>query len=209
MLTREITGVSANKNIVIGITGGVATGKSTVAQLLKKDFKYFTSADEKAHRIVRPGKPAYNKIVKAFGLGVLAEDKTLDRKLLAKCIFAFPAKRELLQNITHPMIILEIKRDIAAFKKKSKIVLFEAPLLFEAKMEKMADIIIVVASSVKNQVKRFKKKGHTKVDTLRRIKSQIPLKTKIKKADIVIYNDGSLKELRNSIKNLAIILKEL
>ncbi|MCX5777095.1 MAG: dephospho-CoA kinase [Candidatus Firestonebacteria bacterium] len=201
--------MSANKNIVIGVTGGVATGKSTVVQLLRKDFKYLTSADEKAHQIVKPGKPAYKKIVKAFGREILAKDGTLDRKLLAKCIFASPAKRKRLQNITHPEIISEMKRDIARFKKRSTIVLFEAPLLFEAKMEKLADIIIVVASSVKNQLKRFAKKGHTKADTLRRIKSQIPLKTKIKKADMVIYNDGSLKELKNSVKNLAVILKEL
>ena len=201
--------MSASKIIVIGITGGVATGKSTVVSLLKKDFKYFTSADEIAHRIVKPGMPAYKKIVSTFGKGILAEDGTLDRKLLASLIFNAPAKRKQLEGITHPLIISTMKKDIAAFKKKARVVLFEAPLLFEARMQKMADIIVVVASSQKNQIKRFVKKGYSKSETLRRIKAQIPLKTKIKNADIVIYNDGSVKDLKKSVKELTVIIKKM
>lgn len=201
--------MSASKNIVIGITGGVATGKSTVVALLKKYFKYFTSADEIAHRIVKPGMPAYKRIIKAFGRDILAKDGKIDRKLLAKVIFNTPAKRKQLQDITHPDIILTMKKDINGFKKKSKIVLFEAPLLFEAGMEKMADIIAVVASSKKNQIKRFTKKGHTKTDTLRRIKAQIPLKEKIKKADVVIYNDSSLTDLKKSVKEMVEVIREI
>ncbi|MFH1074522.1 MAG: dephospho-CoA kinase [Candidatus Firestonebacteria bacterium] len=200
--------MSASKNIVIGITGGVATGKSTVAALLRKDFKYFTSADEIARRIVRPGTPAYKKIVKAFGKHILTKDGSINRKILAALIFNNSAKRRLLQNITHPEIILTLKKEIKAFKKKSKTVFFEAPLLFEAGMQKMADIIVVTASSKKNQIKRFIKKGHTGADALRRIKNQLSLKEKIKKADIVIYNNGSLKELKKSVKNFSTLIKK-
>ncbi|OGF48692.1 MAG: dephospho-CoA kinase, partial [Candidatus Firestonebacteria bacterium GWA2_43_8] len=111
--------------------------------------------------------------------------------------------------ITHPLIISTMKKDIAAFKKKARVVLFEAPLLFEARMQKMADIIVVVASSQKSQIKRFVKKGYSKSETLRRIKAQIPLKTKIKNADIVIYNDGSVKDLKKSVKELTVIIKKM
>ena len=199
--------MNANKNVIIGITGGVATGKSTVVSLLKKDFKYFTSADEIAHRIVKPGKPAYKKIVKTFGKSLLAEDGTLDRKLLAALIFNAPAKRKQLEAITHPEIISTMKKDITAFKRKSCIVLFEAPLLFEAGMEQMADVIVVVAASKKNQIKRFVKKGYTGAEAQRRIRAQLPLKNKIKKADIIIYNDGSMKDLKKSVKELIEVIK--
>jgi len=201
--------VSASKNIVIGITGGVATGKSTVVSLLRKDFKYFTSADEIARRIVKPGMPAYKNIIKKFGNRILSKNGTIDRKILAAIIFNNPLRRKQLQNITHPEIISAMKKNVETFKKKSRIVLFEAPLLFEAGMQKMADVIVAVVSSKKNQIKRFVNSGHTRADTLRRIKSQLPLKTKIKKADIVIYNDGSLKELKKSVKELAAVIKEL
>jgi len=201
--------VSANKNIVIGITGGVATGKSTVVKLLKKYFKYFTGADEAARLIVRKGKPAYKKIVRAFGRQILAKDGTLNRKKLASLVFCNPSKRKQLERLTHPGIITAMKKDIAAFKKRSKIVFFEAPLLFEAGLQNMADVVLVVASSKKAQIKRFTKKGYTKTETLKRINSQLPMKDKIKKADIVIYNNGSLKELKKAVKNVAAVIKRL
>ena len=200
--------MNANKP-VIGITGGLATGKSTVAEILKKEFKYYISADEVAGNIVKKGKPALKKLVKVFGRTVLAKGGSLDRKQLAGIIFNNYKKRKLLEKILHPLVIAEIKRYITQFKIKNRIIIFEAPLLFEARMEKMADIIVVVASSKKKQVQRFIKTGHSRKDSLLRIKAQLPLKEKIKKADIVLYNNGSLKELKKNVKSLAKIIKEL
>ena len=200
--------MSANRP-VIGITGGVATGKSTVAAMLKKYFQYVIDADEVSRRIVEKGKPAYKKIIKAFGPSLLAKDGSLDRKKLAGSVFKNKKKKKLLEKITHPLIISIMKNTIAGLKRKNKIIIFEAPLLFEAKMEKMADIILVVASSQKKQIERFAGKGYSKKDALLRIKAQLPLEQKIKKADIVIYNNGSLQELKKNVKNLVTLLKEL
>jgi len=200
--------LSANRP-VIGITGGVATGKSAVAAMLKKYFKYVIDADEVARRIVEKGKPAYKKIIKAFGPSLLAKDGSLDRKKLAGSVFKNKKKKKLLEKITHPLIISIMKNTIAGLKRKNKIIIFEAPLLFEAKMEKMADIILVVASSQKKQIERFTEKGYSKKDALLRIKAQLPLEQKIKKADIVIYNNGSLQELKKNVKNLVALLREL
>ncbi len=200
--------MSANRP-VIGITGGVATGKSAVAAMLKKYFKYVIDADEVARRIVEKGKPAYKKIIKAFGPSLLAKDGSLDRKKLAGSVFKNKKKKKLLEKITHPLIISIMKNTIAGLKRKNKIIIFEAPLLFEAKMEKMADIILVVASSQKKQIERFTEKGYSKKDALLRIKAQLPLEQKIKKADIVIYNNGSLQELKKNVKNLVALLREL
>jgi len=187
----------------------VATGKSAVAAMLKKYFKYVIDADEVARRIVEKGKPAYKKIIKAFGPSLLAKDGSLDRKKLAGSVFKNKKKKKLLEKITHPLIISIMKNTIAGLKRKNKIIIFEAPLLFEAKMEKMADIILVVASSQKKQIERFTEKGYSKKDALLRIKAQLPLEQKIKKADIVIYNNGSLQELKKNVKNLVALLREL
>lgn len=200
---------ASKKTIVIGITGGVATGKSTVANLLRKKFKYFTSADEIAHRIVEKGKPAYKKLVRAFGKGILAKNGSINRKALAGVVFGDTKKRKLLQKITHPKIISTMKKDISAFSKRSRIVLFEAPLLFEASLEGIADIIIVVVSKKTNQLKRFMKKGYSKAETERRIKAQLPLTVKIQRADIVIYNNKNLIVLKKEVKKLGKFLKTL
>lgn len=200
--------MSASKP-VIGITGGVATGKSTVVALLRKYFKYFTGADEIAHRIVEKGKPAYKKIVRAFGKDILAKDGSLDRKKLAARVFGNKKDRKRLERLTHPAIISTIKKTVAQYKKQGKTVIFEAPLLFEAKMEKEADIIVVVAATKKKQVERFVKKGYSKKDALLRIASQLHLEQKIKKADMVIYNNGTLAELKKNVRSLAMILREL
>lgn len=200
--------MSANSP-VIGITGGVATGKSTVVKYLKKHFKYCGGADEIARKLVEKGKPAYKKIIRAFGKDILAGDGSLDRKKLASRIFGNKKDRKRLEKITHPAIISTIRKTAAKYKKQGKPVIFEAPLLFEAKMEKTADVIVVVASSKKKQVARFVKKGHTKKDALLRINAQLPMEKKIKKADIVLYNNGSLSELEKNVRSLAMILKEL
>jgi len=189
---------------VLGITGGIATGKTTVSKILKRYDGYLISADDIAHRIILPKKKAYKKIVKQFGKEILNKNLTINRKKLADIIFKKKKLRKILENITHPEIIKTIKKEIKKAKKgkKYKFIILEAPLLFEAKISNLADLIIVVACSKKTQIKRLIKKGFSKQSAENRISSQIPLSKKIKQADIVIYNEKNLKLLRKNVKKI-------
>jgi dephospho-CoA kinase len=189
---------------VLGITGGIATGKTTVSKILKRYGGYLISADDIAHRIILPKKKAYKKIVKQFGKEILNKNLTINRKKLADIIFKKKKLRKILENITHPEIIKTIKKEIKKAKKgkKYKFIILEAPLLFEAKISNLADLIIVVACSKKTQIKRLIKKGFSKQSAENRISSQIPLSKKIKQADIVIYNEKNLKLLRKNVKKI-------
>lgn len=190
---------------VIGITGGIATGKSTAARIFKKYIPvYFISADEIAHNVILPGRISYKKIVKYFGKEILKKDNVINRKKLSRIIFNNRTSRKKLEAITHPQIIAEIKKRIREDRREGncKFIILEAPLLFEAKIPHLADIIIVVASSKKIQIRRLLKKGLRKIDAEKRIFSQMPLKEKIKKADFVIYNNGSIKNLQKKVMEI-------
>lgn len=193
---------------VIGITGGVATGKSAVYSKLKKHAGISLSADEIAHKIIAPKKQAYKRIIRIFGNKILNKDLKINRKKLGNIIFKDRALRKKLEKITHPEIISEMKRIIKAGKKRCKYIVFEAPLLFEAKVQNLAGIILVVASKRQNQISRMLKKGYSLAEAKRRIASQIPLKEKIKRADIVIYNNKSRLNLNKRIKDFVEYLKK-
>ncbi|MFH1823730.1 MAG: dephospho-CoA kinase [Candidatus Firestonebacteria bacterium] len=175
---------------VLGITGGVATGKSTVSKILKRYGGCLISADEIAHKIILPGNIAYKKIIKQFGKEVLSKHLTIDRKKLGERIFKNRKLRKILERITHPEIIARIKKEIKRTKnsKKYKFIILEAPLLFEAKISNLVDLIIVVVCSQKTQINRLMKKGLSRKLAKNMISAQIPLSKKIKKADIVIIN---------------------
>lgn len=179
--------------ILIGLTGGVATGKSTVAKMFKQCGAIIIDADELAREVVLPGKPAWRGIVRQFGKSVLNADRTINRQALGAIVFSCPVKRRVLERLIHPRVAREQRRLTreAARKDPSAVVIYDVPLLFEAGIDKRVDKIIVVTADRSTQITRLKNRnGLTRSEALRRIRSQMPLSEKLRKADMVI--DGTL-----------------
>ena len=183
--------------MILGITGSFGSGKTTVANIFKKYGFEVINADELYHGIYNKNKALRNKIKKEFG--------TLDRNKIKKIVFNDYKKLKKLNNITHPIIIKEIKKEIDKIKKYNKEarIIVDVPLLFEAKMQDMFDKIIVVKCAEKTQIKRLlKKKKYSKVEIKHILDSQMPLKEKVKKADFVVDNSRSPKDAEKQVNFL-------
>ncbi|WP_339230914.1 dephospho-CoA kinase [Oceanobacillus sp. FSL K6-2867] len=192
--------------IVIGLTGSIATGKSTVSQMFKDFGIPVVDADKIAREVVYPGENAYESIVKAFGESILLPDKTLDRKALGSIIFADEVKRKLLNSIIHPAIrerIFQQKDDY--IEAGEQCVVLDVPLLFEGNYSKVVDRTIVVAVDDAVQLERLMQRNElTEKDARERINSQLSIKEKAMLADAVIDNNGTVAESRDQLKKLLI-----
>ncbi|MBU4128606.1 dephospho-CoA kinase [bacterium] len=182
--------------LVVGLTGGIASGKSVVSKTLKELGLPIIDADLIAREMVRPNEEGYRDIVDHFGKGILNPDQTINRRKLAKIIFSDSKEREGLNSILHPRIVEKIKRRIRDFKERGeRIVILDAALLIEAGELSLADKLIVVTVSPKIQVKRLVQRDHlTEREAKERIATQMPLSEKVKLADYVIDNSGSAKK---------------
>lgn len=183
--------------MVIGLTGGVATGKSLVASELARLGAHVICADEIAREVVGKGSRALAEIEGAFGGGVIKPDGTLDRKALGAVVFTDPESRRLLESITHPEIIERIRGRVRELKKRyaEPIIVIDAPLLFEVGLERETDRVIVVCADVEEQVRRITSRdGLTVEEARRRIEAQMPLEEKAARADYVIENNGAKEE---------------
>jgi dephospho-CoA kinase len=195
--------------ILVGLTGGVATGKSTVAKMFKQCGAAVINADMLARQVVEPGKPAWRAIVKLFGKTVLNQDRSLDRQALGSIIFHNPKKRRQLERIIHPRVAREQARLTKAITRKdpNAVVIYEVPLLFEAGVDKRVDEIIVVTADRETQIARLKKRnGFPRAEAIRRIRTQMPLSKKVRLADIVV--DGTLPR-RHAMRSIRSIFFEL
>jgi dephospho-CoA kinase len=195
--------------ILIGLTGGVATGKSTIAKMFKQCGAVVIDADELARDVVKPGKPAWRQIVKMFGKTVLNPDRTLNRHALGAIVFSRPGKRRRLERIIHPRVAREQQRLTrqAVRKNPKAVIIYDVPLLFEAGIDKRVDKTIVVTADRNTQIVRLKtRNGLSGADAIRRIRSQMPLSKKIRLADIVIDGtlprQGTMKAIRTTYYNL-------
>src|SRR3989338_9867211 len=179
--------------MIIGITGTIGSGKTAASDLFKKYGFKVINADELYHKISKPNKIIYKKIIKEFGNKIINSDKSINRDKLKKIVFSNDKKLKKLNSITHPMIIDEIKKLIK--KSKNKNMIIDAPLLLESDAKKLVNKIIVVRCDDKTRIKRLLKKGKHSQKEIREItKSQMPLKEKLKFADFVIDNS---KDSRN------------
>ena len=192
---------------MIAITGGVATGKSTVTGIFEKLGGFVISADEIGHEVIRKGKPAYEKIIKAFGSSFLDGHGEIIRRELGKVVFGSASRVKKLNGITHPEIIRHIKREIRKGAPGKKFIVLEAPLLFEAKLEKLAGAVVTVYAYRSSQIKRLAKKGYSREDAVARIEAQMPLPEKMLRSNYVVFNTGSKKILLPQART--IISKEL
>ena len=186
---------------VIGLTGNIGSGKSTVAQMLHELGADVIDADQVARDIVKPGLPAYDEIVAEFGPRVLAKDGTIDRKGLAAEVFSDVKARRRLELITHPRIAMETQRRIAASKKE--VVVYEATLLVENGIHRALDGLIVVLAPEAQQIERVAARdGMPREDIEKRLAAQMPAAAKAAEASWVVKNEGSLAELRTQVEGV-------
>jgi len=190
--------------LIIGLTGSIGTGKSTIAKKLIERNIPVIDADLIAREVVEPGKEAYEKIVETFGEEILQEDQTLDRKKLGAIVFEDETKRKALNEIVHPAIRKEMlaQRD-AYIKQKEPCVVLDIPLLYESKLTHFVEKVIVVYTDREVQLERILKRDHiTKEEALQRINAQIDVKEKAKWADAVIDNNGTIEESERQLLDI-------
>jgi dephospho-CoA kinase len=195
--------------ILVGLTGGVATGKSTVAKMFKHYGAVVIDADQLARDVVKPGKPAWRAIVTLFGKKALNQDRSLNRQALGSIVFRNRTKLRQLERIIHPRVAREQQRLVRriAKGKPHAVVIYEVPLLFEAGVDKRVDKIVVVTADRETQIARLKKRnGLSRAEAIRRIRTQMPLSKKVRLADIVI--DGTLPR-RHAMKSIRSIFFDL
>lgn len=180
--------------MIIGLTGGIASGKSTVSNMVKEIGIPVVDADIVAREVVEQGEPAYEKIVATFGLEVLSDDGSLDRKRLGEIIFHDTSKRLLLNDIVHPAIRKRMLENVEEWKQGGyKTIVLDIPLLFESNLTHMVEKTILVYVEHELQVERLKARDNfTTEEALSRINAQMPLLEKIALADEVINNQHSL-----------------
>jgi dephospho-CoA kinase len=197
--------------LIIGLTGGVASGKTTVSRVLEEEGAYLIDADQIARELVRPHTPAWKKLVKAFGRDILREDGSIYRKKLADKVFADLRQRRLLNQILHPGIRKEMERrakDIGQ-KDPEAVVVIDAPLLVELGDHRKMDKLIVVTSTRTQQIKRLKERdGIGPEEALRIVSSQMPVEDKVRLADFVIRNEGSFQETKKKTREVFQELKK-
>jgi dephospho-CoA kinase len=195
-------------HFLVGLTGGIASGKSTVASMLGELGAYVLSADEASRAVMQPGSSTFERVVAEFGDRFVRPDGTLDRAALGNYVFANPVELKKLEGITHPAIRQWLRESIAQAP-AGAIVVVETPLLFESGMEDWFDTVVVVTAPEAVQVERLVARwGISDVEARRRIALQLPLSEKAARGDVVIVNDGSLDSLRDSVKGLWLSLRD-
>ena len=190
--------------LIVGLTGGIVGGKSTVALMFRDLGANIIDADKLGHSVILPYTSAWKKIVKLFGKDILRNDMTIDREELGKTVFTNQILLKKLNEITHPEIIKIIKKEIISAKNKThgqqKILMIDAALIYETKIDRFMDKIIVVYIDRKEQIKRLiKRNNFSKDEALQRIKSQMPMKEKVKMADYIIDNNHSLDKTKKQV----------
>jgi len=187
--------------LIIGLTGGIATGKSTVSKTLQDLNITVIDADKIAHKVLIR-EDVKQKLVNKFSNSVLDSDGNINRKKLGQIVFDDKKKLRELEEITHPKILDIIKKKIDNYDKQELIVL-DAPLLFETSLDEIVDETWVVYTGQETQIERLKSRdGLEREEALKRIKAQMPLAIKKEKADILIENEGSIQALKDKINKL-------
>jgi dephospho-CoA kinase len=185
----------------IGLTGGIGSGKSTVAAMFAKLGAVVIDADAISRELVEPGQPALHELVEEFGDGIIAPDGSLRRSELARIAFQDPTATQRLNSIMHPLIRAETERRLAAAG-ESDDVLYDMPLLFEANQEQLVDVVVVVDVPEEMQVRRAVGRGLDEEDVRRRMQVQVSRSMRVTEADFVIDNSGSRRDTERQVRGI-------
>ncbi|HET7929646.1 MAG TPA: dephospho-CoA kinase [Actinomycetota bacterium] len=189
--------------LLVGLTGGIGSGKSTVARLLEKRGAVVFDADLLAREAVEPGTPGHAAVIERFGADVLAPGGELDREALASIVFADPSARRDLEEIVHPEVRRLFAEGSEAYRDTDRVVVFSAPLLVETGMHTAFEILVVVSATVPTQIERLmRQRGMSEASIRARIEAQAPLEDKAAVADFLVDNEGTLDELESQVERL-------
>jgi len=196
--------------IKVGLTGGIATGKSITLDHWQQAGAVGIDADVLAHRALTPKTPTWVEVVRAFGTKILNGDGTVNRPKLGKIVFADEKKREALNRIIHPAVEKMWTEDMEKLERKgaAEIAVVAIPLLYEVVAETNFDCVVVVGCCEPTQLARLTRKGLSKAEACARIRAQWPLQMKMDRADFVIWNDGLLEVLHQQAETIWANLKE-
>ena len=199
-----VRNAKVNMKKIIGITGGISCGKSSVTNIIKELGFTIIDCDKISYELTLKGNSIYNEILRVFGIDYLNNNQEIDRKKLGQLVFNNKDAKEKLNSISHPLIIEELKRQIGL---NNGIIFLEIPLLFETKLEYLCDVIICVYVDKETQIIRLMNRDNIDREfAIKKINSQMDLSVKKALSDYVIYND---KELNNTKEQIINIIKEL
>lgn len=189
---------------LVGLTGGIASGKSTAADRFVEHGMELVDADAVAREVVLPGTDAWKEIIEHFGSEVLDDDGFIDRPALGRMVFSDPRKRALLNEITHPRVVSRIADRLELLTAFDGVVVIDVPLLVEAKVDRGYEAVVVVASQPETQLRRLvEQRGMDVAEAQARIDAQAPLERKLEIATHVIWNESTLDDLRAEVDKVA------
>lgn len=189
----------------VGLTGGIACGKSTVAKMFVKSGAHLIDFDLLAHQVQEPGKTAWQEVIKIFGKEILRPDGKIDRVKLGNIVFTDKIKLTKLNKIVHPFVYREWQARLQKLCKKEKhaIVLSDIPLLFEGKKQHLFDLTMLVLIAPEEQIHRLMARDHiSREEAEKRLKSQMPIDKKTALADIIIDNKGSISQTEKNVNKV-------
>ncbi len=184
------------KNLIVGLTGGIACGKTTVARIFQNFGADIVDTDAMGHQLLKDDPTVYKKIVAAFGMRVLNDKNEIDRSKLGRIVFEHPNYLRVLNGIVHPPLLERIEDKIQAriSPTEYKVIMVDAPLLFELNMANTMDSVIAVCADEDVQIQRLKLRGLSEEEAIKRIRSQMPVSEKARMADFLIETNNSLSD---------------
>jgi dephospho-CoA kinase len=197
----------------VGLTGGIATGKSTVVRMLVRKGARVIDHDGLVHALQEPGQPVWKRIVETFGRDILDPEDRIDRKKLGALVFDNEGRRKVLEGIVHPAVLEEAqrRRDEIGRQDRQAIVLSDIPLLLEVGMQGLFDLILLVYAPPEVQIARVMKRNKmTREEAEARLRAQMPIDEKLKFADLAIRNDGTMRDLEKRVDEVwqELVLRE-
>ncbi len=188
----------------LGLTGGIASGKSTADEFFKKKKIPIIDSDLIAHKIMEIGQNGYKAVVDYFGTDILNDDQTINRRKFGGIVFNDKAKLKKLNELTHPLVHQEIKQQMARYRaNQEKLVVIDVPLLFESGFESLCNGVLVISITPELQIERLmKRNAFTKKEAIARINNQMPLSEKEKRATYVVANTGTIDDLEKKLSDL-------
>jgi dephospho-CoA kinase len=189
--------------LLVGLTGGIGSGKSTVARLLERRGAVVIDADQLAREAIRPGTGGFDRVVETFGDGIVGADGEIDRAALAAVVFSDPERRAALEAIVHPEVARRFADRLEAFRGTDRVVVYVTPLLVELGLAPAFDVVIVVTTSPHLRVSRVASdRGLDPDEVRRRMAAQASDERRAEVADVLLDNDGTLAELEAQVHRL-------